>query len=37
MEVRTRRDGLTKSLSYDEAVAEVVNTIRDELKAIKDS
>ena len=32
VEVRTRRDGLTKSLSLDEAVPEVVNTIRAELK-----
>jgi prolyl-tRNA synthetase len=36
VEVRTRKDGLTKSLSPDEAVAEVVNTIRAEIKAIRD-
>jgi len=36
VEVRTRRDGLTKSLSFDKAVIEVVNAIRDELKATKE-
>ncbi len=36
VEVRTRKDGLTKSLSPDEAVAEVVNTIRAEIKATRD-
>jgi len=36
VEVRTRKDGLTKSLSPDEAVAEVVNIIRAEIKAIRD-
>jgi prolyl-tRNA synthetase len=36
VEVRTRKDGLTKSLSPDEAVAEVVNVIRAEIKATRD-
>jgi prolyl-tRNA synthetase len=36
VEVRTRRDGLTKSLSFDKAVIEVVNAIQDELKATKE-
>ncbi|MFC1826573.1 His/Gly/Thr/Pro-type tRNA ligase C-terminal domain-containing protein, partial [Thermodesulfobacteriota bacterium] len=36
VEVRTRRDGLTKSLSLDKAVAEVLNSIRAEMKATKD-
>jgi prolyl-tRNA synthetase len=36
VEVRTRKDGLTKSLSPDEAVSEVVNTIRAEIKATRD-
>ena len=36
VEVRTRKDGLTKSLSFDGAVAEVVNAIRDELKATRE-
>jgi prolyl-tRNA synthetase len=36
VEVRMRKDGLIKSLSPDEAVAEVVNTIRAEIKAIRD-
>ena len=35
VEVRTRRDGLTKSLSLDKAVAEVCNAIRAEMKAVK--
>ena len=37
VEIRTRRDGLTKSLSIDEAVAEVVKAIRTEMKATRDS
>jgi len=37
VEVRTRRDGLTKSLSLDKAVAEVCNAIRAEMEAVKDS
>jgi len=36
VEVRTRKDGLTKSLSPDEAVAEVVNAIRAEMKAMQE-
>jgi prolyl-tRNA synthetase len=35
VEVRTRRDGLTKSLSFDVAVVEVVNATRAELQATK--
>ena len=37
VEIRTRRDGLTKSLSIDEAVAEVVKAIRAEMEATRDS
>ena len=37
VEVRTRKDGQTKSLSPDEAITDVVNTIRAELKATLDS
>ena len=37
VEVRTRKDGQTKSLSPDEAITDVVNTIRAELKATQDS
>jgi prolyl-tRNA synthetase len=33
VEVRTRKDGLTKNLSPDEAVTEVVNAIRAEMEA----
>jgi prolyl-tRNA synthetase len=36
VEVRTRKDGLTKSFFPGEAVAEVVNTIRAEIKATRD-
>ena len=36
VDVRTRRESLTKSLSFDKAVIEVVNAIRDELKATKE-
>jgi len=36
VEVRTRKDGLTKSSSPSEAVKEVVNTIRAEIKATRD-
>ena len=37
VEVRTRRDGQTKSLFLDKAVAEVCNAIRAEMEAVKDS
>ena len=37
VEVRTRKDGQTKCLSPDEAITDVVNTIRAELKATQDS
>ncbi len=35
VEIRTRRDGETKGMSPDEAVQDVVNSIRDELGATK--
>jgi prolyl-tRNA synthetase len=37
VEIRTRKDGLTKSLSPDEAVIEIANAIRAELKPTQDS
>jgi prolyl-tRNA synthetase len=36
VEVRTRKDGLTESLLPDDAVAEVINTIGAEMKAIQE-
>jgi prolyl-tRNA synthetase len=36
VEIRTRRDGLTKSLSIDEAVAEVVKAIRAEMEVTRE-